>query len=162
MSHDFQVPWQQSRPDFYKVLHLYNCLIKHSQSCLSPPLSIFPTSYQLCVLSHIHSAGPTENKPPLTANAMIDISCWLGQEIGDFPSALSRKLLAQLYSMGQNSLRHGNNFLHAARSSRKGSCVCLAKCSALGMLGYLSCCPEPVVHVFSMKPTQAGYRQLIH
>ena len=57
---------------------------------------------------------------PLIANAMIDMPCWLEQEIGDFPSALSRKLLAQLYWMGQNSLRHGNNFLDAAYSSRRG------------------------------------------
>lgn len=162
MNHDFQVPWQQSWPDFYKIPHSYNCLIKHSKRCPSPPLFIFPTSHQLRVLSHIHSVGPTKNKPPLTMNAMIDISCWLGQEISNFPSALSRKLLAQLYSMGQNSLRHGNNFLHAARSSRKGPCVCLAKCSALGMPGYLSYAPDPVAHVFSTKPTQAGHRQLTH
>lgn len=76
-----------------------------------------PHSHRLHVLSHIYSVGPTKKKPALTANAMIDIPCWLGQEIGDFPTALSRKLLAQLSWMGQNSLRHGNNFLDAAGCS---------------------------------------------
>lgn len=56
-------------------------------------------------------SGANWKESPLTANAVIDIPCWLGQEIGDFPSVLSRKLLAQLYWMGQSSLRHGNNFL---------------------------------------------------
>lgn len=81
----------------------------------SPPLSPAP-----CSEPYLFSRA--NGKETLSySNAMIDIPCWFGQEIGDFPYALSRKLLAQLSRMGQNSLRHGNNFLDATGCSlRRG------------------------------------------
>lgn len=107
--------------------HIFTKVHTHITLPLKIPISaphiytpISPASHQFHVRSHIQSARPTEKKLPFTAKAMIDIPCWLGQEISDFPSALSRKLLAQLYWMGQNSLRHGNNFLDTACSSRSG------------------------------------------
>lgn len=69
--------------------------------------------------------------------------------------------------MGQNSLRHGNNFLDAACSPRRGQSGGLAKRFALHVFGCPvppSDGPDPVAPAFPMtpNPAHAGHSQPRH